>query len=221
MGALRVDWMWAFATIVLSHIWYGGWSLVALPRFVYYVCFGALAFCLVGLVKRLQIFRHSRIFAFLVLYSFFWIGQMYHIVMLFVSKGSSTAMGGWYLHSLVWVEVIVAFVGIAAIIPRPFRRHVLTIAVLAILAIDLYGTHFVALPYYAHSDTIAEVHISQLVADKPQCLDGLWAYVLWVLYFISSVAVAFIASTGGVSEVVRSKLVVNLKRFVKLTTAVD
>jgi hypothetical protein len=148
----HLDWHAAFDTVLLSHIWYAGWSpdriaRLNLPGISLHIVYSCLRPG--GLKATTQ--KPQSCFLFPILYGFFWLGQCYQILMLFISKSSSTAMGGWYLYSLVWAEVILFVAGIFAVIPMRFRKHLLRTFIAAMAVLDIYSLHFVAIPYYANT----------------------------------------------------------------------
>jgi 4-amino-4-deoxy-L-arabinose transferase-like glycosyltransferase len=185
-GAFAVHWPQAFATILLSHLWYGSWSLLALPRWLYYVIFGYMIIPLSGLVIARRSLLRPRLFCLLSIYGCFWLGQAYQVVMLFVSKGSSTAMGGWYLYSVVWVEVILCTVGIFALVPIHFRQSILTGSIVGVAVLDLYALHFIALPYYAHVNSLSSPDLTRLLINQPPFLSFYALFSIWALFLLST-----------------------------------
>src|SRR5215467_12127387 len=117
-GIFHVNWLNAFATIFESHLWYSGWSLLALPHVIYLVCFAALFLLIVGTANVLLRRRDTPFFVVFSFYAVFWFGQIYQIVCLYLSKHSSTAMGGWYLYSLVTAEMVLVMVAVNSIVLR-------------------------------------------------------------------------------------------------------
>jgi len=185
-AAVRVDWYAAIDTVLLSHIWYSGWSLFALRRSIYRMFYYFFFVATCGFVGSRQFLRSSSVLCILVLYGFFWLGQGYQIVMLFISKSTSVAMGGWYLHSMIWAEVILFMVGIFAVVPTRFRKYLLMTFIVAMAGLDIYSLHFVSLPYYAHTQRLVSSDVFHLVIDKPQFLGSSGLIFLWVLLFLST-----------------------------------
>jgi 4-amino-4-deoxy-L-arabinose transferase-like glycosyltransferase len=183
---LRLDWHAAFDTVLLSHIWYAGWSLFGLRGSIYRVFKYVLFVAACGLAVSRLFLKSSVLFCILVLYGFFWLGQCYQIVMLFISKSSSTAMGGWYLYSMVWAEVILFIAGIFAVVPMRFRKILLGTFIVAMAALDVYSLHVVAIPYYAHTRRLLSPDVFRLLLDKPQFLNSSALVFLWALFFLST-----------------------------------
>ena len=181
-AALRLDWHAALDTVLLSHIWYAGWSLFGLRGSIYRVFRYVLFTAACGLVVSRLFLKSSILFCISVLYGFFWLGQCYQIVMLFISKSSSTAMGGWYLYSMIWAEVVLFIAGIFAFVPVRFRKHLLRTFIVAMAALDVYSLHTVAIPYYAHTRRLLSHDFFRLLLDKPQFLNSSALVFLWALY---------------------------------------
>jgi hypothetical protein len=173
MAVLHVNWPKALATILLSHVWYSGWSLLSLPRAMSYFSVVLVAALAVGLILAIRAKLSPSTSAILNIYCWFWLGQLYHVVMLFMSKGSSTAMGGWYLYSVVWAEVILGVSAIFALVPSQYRKFVFYGAIAAAACLDLYAMHFIALPYYAQSSRISGIGADLVINKAPGVLHRL------------------------------------------------
>jgi hypothetical protein len=182
----HLDWHAAFDTVLLSHIWYAGWSLIGLRGSIYRVFRYTLFIAACGLAVSRLLLRSPILFSISILYGFFWLGQCYQILMLFISKSSSTAMGGWYLYSLVWAEVILFVAGIFAVIPMRFRKHLLRTFIAAMAVLDIYSLHFVAIPYYANTRQLFIPDFFRLLEDKPQFLNPSALVFLWILFFLGT-----------------------------------
>jgi 4-amino-4-deoxy-L-arabinose transferase-like glycosyltransferase len=187
LGAVaNVNWFAAIAVILLSHVWYGGWSLLALPRWIYVLWLGVMAGAVLGFAKAARSSLDSRAGLLLSLYAFFWLGQAYQIVMLFLSKGTSTAMGGWYLYCVIWAEVILATIGLRALIPARWHSYGFVILLVALAVTDLYGVHVVYAPYYAYTESLWSVDLSRLLMNKSGFLVSGGLALLYALYVLST-----------------------------------
>jgi len=157
---LHVNWLSALISVLLSHIWYGGWSFLRVSNFVY-VAFGAvvlLAVC--GVAVLLFKLREASASAqeesvhpacFLVLigfYGFFWLGLAYQVLTLYVSERAS-ASTGWYMYCLIIPELILAYWGLQAVLPNRLHSWIVPILTGAFALLDLYGMHFLLIPYYS------------------------------------------------------------------------
>jgi 4-amino-4-deoxy-L-arabinose transferase-like glycosyltransferase len=189
LKALGVNWIQAVATIMLSHIWYGGWSLLALPKWIYFLGFGFFAVCAFGVARIVSRSRTPEVFMLLSFYGLFWIGQLYHVAMLFISKGSSTSMGGWYLYSTIWAEVALGIAGLLQLVGANYRKHVLAVLLVATAAVDVYGLHVVSIPYYTQSSAIWLSDLSRLLINKPTFIAMKELSFLWVGYILSTVTI--------------------------------
>jgi len=196
-GAFHVQWKSAIDTVLLSHFWYAGWSAFALRSSIYRDLYGLLALAVVGLLVSMRKHRSPHLLCFGLIYGFFWIGQIYQIVMLFLSKSSSTALGGWYLHSVLWAEIILFISGIFALVPGRFRSTLVTAFTAGFAGLDLYAVHFVALPYYAHARGWLSIDVSQLLINKPGFFNAAWLYSVWVLYVLSTGLVVLAAGRAA------------------------
>ena len=187
-----VNWLHAIATVMLSHIWYGGWSLLALPKWIYVVGFAIFAACLFGIGKLLARSPHPSAVLLLDFYVFFWIGQLYHIAMLFISKGSSTAMGGWYLYSVIWAEATLGIAGLFQFVREQHRRYLLAGLLIALTAIDVFGIHVISIPYYAQGEVIWSLDLSRLLINKPEFIGVNTFSGLWIAYVLSTLTIIVI-----------------------------
>jgi 4-amino-4-deoxy-L-arabinose transferase-like glycosyltransferase len=191
-GIFHVKWVNAMATVILSHVWYGGWNLLALPRPVYYASFVLIIAGFCGLLKARRIFEDAKLFSLLSIYAWFWLGQAHQILMLYLSKSSSTALGGWYLYSVIWAEVILGLTGLFALVPLRLRSSVLSFLIVAIAALDIYALHFIFIPYYAGGNV--DIQITELLINKPAFLTPHVLLILWTL-FLTSTGLAVFAGT--------------------------
>jgi len=91
-------------------------------------------------------------------------------------------MGGWYLYSMIWAEVVLFIAGIFAFVPVRFRKHLLRTFIVAMAALDVYSLHTVAIPYYAHTRRLLSHDFFRLLLDKPQFLNSSALVFLWALY---------------------------------------
>jgi hypothetical protein len=208
-AAAHVDWRNAVDSILVSHVWFGGWSALTLRSWMYHVLFAVGAFAAAGVVLRIarsQATAISKGILFLaMLYCLFWVGEAYNVVLISAVKHVSTSMG-WYLYAVAVPEVAVATWGLAGLVPRGHVRGVLVTVIALFAALDLYGMHFVLLPYYTGSvshrpnGTLEAFHLSQIPGTY---LSGLFARVsvnrpawavpasviaLWVAYVAATVA---------------------------------
>ena len=98
----------------------------------------------------------------------FGVGQLYNVLLLFLSKGASTSMG-WYMYCVVAAEISLLVVGLHSLVPMRGRFWVLSVLILCLVALDLYTVHFVSIPYYtgliAHrpNGSVAAFHLANCI----------------------------------------------------------
>jgi hypothetical protein len=192
-AVFRIDWNAAIKTVLASHFWYAGWSTFGLRNSIYrwFYCLAAVAFFGFGVsVVRRRKSRDHNLLCLGMFYGFFCLGLGYQILMLFLSKHSSTALGGWYLYSMVWIEVILFANGVLSLRPLRVPPAVLTAIIVGLAGIDIYAVHFVALPYYAQAKGITSLDVSRLLINKPDFLGARWMLSVWVLYLLSTCTIA-------------------------------
>jgi hypothetical protein len=185
-GVFRVDWWPALKTIILSHVWYGGWNLLGLSRGFNRFWLAVMAVTLYGFLRSGRTLREPQTLVLVSFYLFFWLGQAYQVTELFLSKGSSTAMGGWYLYSVIWAEIILAAVAIRSAFSAKSRPYIYAVLVVAIAITDLHGVHANLIPYYAQLDDSGTLMLSRLLLNQPTMLGANGLGVLWVLYVVST-----------------------------------
>jgi len=159
----HVNWKSGLASILFSHIWFGGWSFLRLSSSTYLLLLVPAAVAAVGIVlcalKWLRSGCHpDAMIAIAFLYVCFWAGLCYHVLVTYVHLGVS-ASTGWYLYCLVFGEVVLLAQGFLQILGRPALRWVLPSLVMVFSLIDIYGMHSLMLPYY----TGRIVHVGDVV----------------------------------------------------------
>jgi len=228
----HVNWLSAAISVVLSHIWYGAWSFLRVSNHVYLLFGGVMFLAAVGtliLLVRLWktptseesglLFREQFI-VLICFYGFFCLGLAYQVLTLFMSEGVS-ASTGWYIYCLVIPELILAYCGLRAALPSGLHRWILPSLTAAFALLDLYGMHFLLLPYYSgiisHSAVYAGVFshttlssvpaarmqqlmrtglssiADHLVINKPHFLTTGTLVSLWVTYFLATIGLVCLA----------------------------
>ncbi len=169
-GIGHVQWGRAVDSILLSHVWFGGWSALVVRSWMYHVLFMVAAIAAAGVISllwRSTAARRSYMYPLLAVYGCFWVGQLYNVLLLFLSKGASTSMG-WYMYCVVAAEISLLVVGLHSLVPMRGRPWMLSVVILCLAALDLYTVHFVSIPYYtgliAHrpNGSVAAFHLAQL-----------------------------------------------------------
>jgi 4-amino-4-deoxy-L-arabinose transferase-like glycosyltransferase len=201
-GIGRVPWLKAVDSILVSHIWFGGWSSLTVRSWMYHALFLVAAFAIAGVTstfwRRAEV-RRSSLYPLLALYGFFWLGQFYNVLLLFLSKGVSASMG-WYMYCVIAAEISLLIVGLQSLTPLSGWAWMLATLVLCLAALDVYTVHFVSIPYYtgliAHRPNgflaafslgrmrqvgLREV-LYRLCVNKPLWLTPVTLGVLWTCY---------------------------------------
>jgi 4-amino-4-deoxy-L-arabinose transferase-like glycosyltransferase len=185
-GVSRVDWWPALKTITASHIWYGGWNLVGARLWIYRFWWSVMAVVGVGFFKALFSRQNRRFYFFLSVYGLFWLGQAYQVTALQLSKGVSTSMGGWYLYSVIWAEIILGVVALRSLFAEKYHSHVFAVLLAAIAVTDFYGMHSALIPYYVKIGK-GSWDLSRLLINQPSLLGRYGSFVLWGGYVVSTV----------------------------------
>jgi hypothetical protein len=190
----RIPWGVAIDSILFSHLYHGGWSGLTVRSWMYHFLYLMIAVAAVGLMVRVR--RRGLVDAtpwllLLAFFGFFWAGQLYHVIPMFMVWGIPSSLG-CYLYAVVAAEVVLCVVGLRALV-----KPAAAIGVALFGLLDLYTIHMVAIPYYtgliAHrpNGAVAAFHPSgealgqvlpRLVMFKsPLLTQGLLA-VLWIAY---------------------------------------
>jgi len=213
----HVNWINAGISVLLSHIWFGGWSFLKFTRPVYFF-FGfiiLLAALGMGRMALLQ-FRKGekanpqaepgfdKLLVLLSFYAFFWLGLAYDTVVLYIRLGES-ASSGLYMYSLIVAEAILFYLGLSAVLSRNFRSWILPLLTLLFALLDLSGVHFYLIPYYSGvishvtQDRVGAASIPQLIrvgipefarrlsVNKPAFLGPVEFGVLWMAFLAATV----------------------------------
>ena len=216
----EVDWRNVVRSVQISHIWFGDWSFLQVRGWMYKVIWDIFRLACLGLaVCAWRLFqgrgrcaiRDSRHFlVFLGLYVLFCIGIAYDALLVFLLFHVSTT-DGRYLYAPIVVEVILVTAGLLALVPRGYGPWVLPTLTFFFVLLELYATHFVALPYYsgliAHTSNgaLATFHISmlkdipirfiieRLLVNKPQFLNTPIFVLSWILFLASTLSLPVVS----------------------------
>ncbi len=142
-GMLRrvpsVPWKTALDAILFSHLYFAGWSSLMVRSWMYHVFYLVAAAAAVGLIWQMRKEPVRLLFA---IYGLFWIGQLYNVLLLYLSKRLPGSMG-WYMYAVVAAEVVLCVAGFGR-----FRRWAALGGAILFGLFDLYTMHAVAIPYY-------------------------------------------------------------------------
>jgi hypothetical protein len=141
--AMRANYTAGVDAILLSHLWFGGWSALTLRSWMYHVFYLVILLAGIGLIRS----RFRGFVATSWVYLFFCLGLLYNIALIFVIKGFSTCMG-WYLYAAIGAEIVLCWGGLRAWLPGRAGSHITTLGTCLFGALDLYTLHAISLPYY-------------------------------------------------------------------------
>ena len=144
----------------------------------------------------------------LALYGAFWIGQLYNVWLQYLTKGLAGSMG-WYMYALVAAEVVLCVAAFGRL-----RTWVTAAGAILFGSLDLYGMHWLAVPYYTGmighkpNGTLAALHMGEfrtvgfqsaferLAVNKGALISSRVLTVLWLLYLVGTVcAMALVVRT--------------------------
>lgn len=221
--ALRLDWLRALDTAMLSHIWLGGWSFLQIRSWMYHLFYAVGLASLIGVIvlslgsrSWTPVANRKSLFMLGLLEVCFCASLAYQVTVAQIAHGKPMT-NGWYLYCLVFAEIILICAGLMALLPR--RRRIWAPVGLAGLfaALDVYGMNFILIPYYlgltAHSaeGRLQTFHVSQiwktglpeissrLLLNRPYLsVPGEFA-ALWVLYLAATLTCLVVAFHAAVA----------------------
>ena len=195
-AATHVPWVRGVDVILVSHLYFCGWSSLTVRSWMYHVFFAIAALAAIGLIPRV---RKPAVLWLASLYGLFWLGQLYNVLLQYLTKGLAGSMG-WYMYAVVGCEVVLCAVAFGRI-----RVPALAIGTVLFGALDLYGMHWLALPYYTGmighraSGALTALHISDVRAFGfftmfQRLAENKWALlsepvliILWTLYLAATI----------------------------------
>ena len=198
-----IDWWKAVDSIFFSHLYFGGWSSLTVRSWMYHIFF---IFILAAALGIFRVVRRPAIVALLAIYLCFWLGQLYNVVILYLSKGLAGSMG-WYMYAVVGAEVALSVAGLRSLLPRRVAAWIPAAGAALFALLDLYTVHAVAIPYYAgmirHRGNgsleafqwagLQSVGIGQTVGRLSEFVPPALLVGLWLLY-LSGIAGALVCA---------------------------
>jgi hypothetical protein len=163
---------------------------------MYHVFFAIAMLAALGLIVQL---RRPAVLWLVGIYGFFWLGQLYNVLLQYLTKGLAGSMG-WYMYAVVAAEVVLCAVAFGR-----FRIWAMALGTMLFGLLDLYGMHWVAIPYYTGiighrgNGALAALHIGEyravgfgtvferLAANKWAPISPRVLIVLWILYLAGTV----------------------------------
>ena len=192
----HIPWLRAVDVILVSHLYYCGWSALGVRSWMYHVFFAIAMLAAVGLTVQL---RRPPVMWLVTVYGFLWLGQVYNVFLQALAKGLAGSMG-WYLYAAVACEVVLCTVAFGR-----WRVFIAAVGTTLFGLLDLYGMHWVAIPYYAGlighqaNGTLATLHsdayrtmgfgavFERLAVNKPAAVSQPVLMVLWTLYLAGTI----------------------------------
>jgi len=188
-----ISWLKAVDSIFFSHLYFGGWSSLTVRSWIYHIFYIGILAAAIGIFR---VVRRPAIAALLAVYLSFWLGQLYNVAMLYLSKGLSGSMG-WYMYAVVGAEVTLCVAGLRGLLPRRLSLWIPATGATLFALLDFYTLHAVAIPYYTGmilhraNGSLAALHWAGLqtvgigeAADRlsefvpPALFVGLWLFYL-------------------------------------------
>jgi hypothetical protein len=194
--AASIHWAKAIDAIFFSHLYFGGWSSLTVRSWMYHIFYLGIVAAAVGLLRLLRL---PAILTLLLIYLAFWMGQLYNVTLLYVSKGLEGSMG-WYMYAVVAAEVTLSVAGLRRLLPARAARWIAPAGAALFALLDLYTVHGVAIPYYTGmirhnaAGSLGALHwaglqsvglgavCGRLTAFKGPLLSAPVLVLLWLLY---------------------------------------
>ena len=207
--AAGIDWAKAIDAIFFSHLYFGGWSSLTVRSWMYHLFYIAIVAGAVGLVRLLP---RPAILTLVTIYLCFWVGQIYNVVLLYISKGLAGSMG-WYMYAVVGAEVVLCVAGLRRLAPARASGWITAAGAAMFTLLDLYTMHAVALPYYTgmirhrangslgalHWAGFQSVGIGGAVQRLAEFVPAALLVGLWLLYLLGTAGA--LACACGVSPI--------------------
>jgi 4-amino-4-deoxy-L-arabinose transferase-like glycosyltransferase len=209
-AAFRTNWLSAINVAFVSHTWLGNWSFLVVRSWMYRFFAFVVGLAGIGLIlrfasKRNQLPSRPDLILLLSCYVAFLLALGYHAFRTFQVQQSAATLAH-YLVALAVSEAILMVAGLEAVMPAALSAAVIPGGVISLAALEFFGTHFYAIPYYtgfnAHLSNgglpalkIQQLQhggfhlmLARLAINKPAFLNAAEIEILWIL---------FLAATSG------------------------
>jgi len=143
-----INWTDLFRLTAVSHIWMGNWSLLQYRSWIYETVFVLFVIGIAGFMAYLRKSKSRSVRAFIVIYVVFCASLVYYATQVF-QQTSLSVIQGWYLSPLVPIEALAFVLGIHFLFGQRIMTWVVAFVALCFLAMLIYGTGFIAAPYYS------------------------------------------------------------------------
>lgn len=191
-----IPWLRGVDVILQSHLYFCGWSSLAVRSWTYHLFYAIVIVAALGVLMKI---KRPAILWLLALYGTFWIGQLYNVWLQFLTKGLAGSMG-WYIYALVATEVVLCVAAFGRL-----RTWVTAAGAILFGLLDLYGMHWLAIPYYTGmighkpNGALSALHMSdfrivgfqgafeRLAVNKCALISSRALMVFWLLYLVGTV----------------------------------
>ena len=192
----RIPWVRAVDVILVSHLYFCGWSSPTVRSWMYHVFFAIGMVAALGLIVQL---RRPAVVWLAGIYGFFWLGQLHNVLLHYLTIGLAGSMG-WYMYPVVASEVVLCAVAFGR-----YRLPGVALGTILFGLLDLYGMHWLAIPYYTGlighraNGALAALHIGEfravgfdavferLAVNKWAPMSPRVLMVLWILYLAGTI----------------------------------
>jgi 4-amino-4-deoxy-L-arabinose transferase-like glycosyltransferase len=211
-AALHLNWLRALDTAMLSHIWFGAWSFLQVRSWIYHLFYAIGLAAAAGLfVVALRRRADRQPLVILALFEVCLAASLAYQVTLSQIAYNAPMTCGWYFYCLMFAEVILICAGLRALLPIRARAWATPSLAALFALLDVYGVHFILLPYYAgvvahtpagrlpvfrlsHLATTGLGEISaRLGINPPFLLSPVAFWFLWGMYWIATITCVVIA----------------------------
>lgn len=196
---VHAPWLRGVDVILTSHLYYSGWSGLTLRSWMYHVLYAIAILAALGLIRHL---RQPVVWWLVAIYGFFWLGQLYNVLLQFLARNLVGSMG-WYMYAVVICEAVLCAVAFGR-----YRSWMLIAGAFLFAVLDLYGMHWAAIPYYTGlighraNGMLEALHIGQyraigwhalferMAVNKWAPISADFLMVLWMLYLAATITPA-------------------------------
>ncbi len=151
-GVTHTPWLAVWDFFAVSYLWLGNWSMIVLKSWMYRAMelMFLLAACGVALQAarpRPAVIKPAELWIAFVSWLSIFAGLCYQTALTY--RPSAGGSFGYYQYCLVVPELVLIFSGLFRLLPVSWRRAPVAVWALLFAGLDLYGTWFLLLPYYA------------------------------------------------------------------------
>ena len=178
----HLDWINLFNVGASSHIYIGNWSFLMVRSWMYLVVSRFFLIGLLGFARRPRILLEKSVLPLVVIYCTYIAALIYYATQVFQQAGTSV-IEGWYMTSLVPVEAVLFAEG-AICWSNRYAKWMILAFVCFLTPLLIYGTVFVALPYYAGITSHGALTFHPHWSDFSLMSSRLLRFYPWIPLFI-------------------------------------